>query len=185
MGSEFQKILNKEGISQQLTVGYAPPQNGKAERWNRTLVDGIRTVLIDSELPLSFWEDAMEYVVFTRNHSPTASKKRVPFHLFYKRRPNVKYLRKFGVKAFAHIGKSHKKKLDPITTPVVVLGYQEGVKGYKILDLKTGKVTQSDQVVFIEKENVSLRDINEIPAPADKPVVIISREIVSEQVENQ
>ena len=127
----------------------------------------------------------MEYIVFTQNRSPTASKKRVPFHLFYKRRPNVKYLRKFGVKAFAHIGKSHKKKLDPITTPVVVLGYQEGVKGYKILDLKTGKVTQSDQVVFIENENVSLRDVNEIPAPADKPIVIISREIIPEQINEQ
>ena len=176
VGSEFQKLLTKEGISQQLTVGYAPPQNCKAERWNRTLVDGIRTVLIDSGLPLSFWEDAMEYVVFTRNRSPTASKKKVPFHLFYKRKPNVKYLRRFGTKAYANIGKSHKQKLDPLNTPVVILGYQEGVKGYKVLDLKTGRVTQMDQVVFIENDRVSLTDINKIPAPSGQPIVIISRE---------
>ena len=176
VGSEFQKLLSKEGISQQLTVGYAPPQNGKAERWNRTLVDGIRTVLIDSGLPLSFWEDAMEYVVFTRNRSPTASKKKVPFHLFYERKPNITYLRRFGIKAYAHIGKSHKQKLDPLNSPVVILGYQDGVKGYKVLDLKTGCVTQTDQVVFVENHRVSLTDVNEIPAPSGQPIVIISRE---------
>ena len=177
VGSEFQKLLTKEGISQQLTVGYAPPQNGKAERWNRTLVDGICTVLIDSGLPLSFWEDAMEYIVITHNRCPTASKKKVPFHLFYKRKPNITFLRRFGTKAYAHIGKSHKKKLDPINTPVIVLGYQEGVKGYKILDLKTGRVTQSDQVVFVENNRVSLTDVNEIPAPSGQPIVIISKEV--------
>ena len=168
--------MTKEGISQQLTVGYAPPQNGKAERWNRTLIDGIRTVLIDSSLPLSFWEDAMNYIVFTRNRSPTASKKKVPFHLFYKRKPNVRYLRRFGIKAYAHIGKSHKQKLDPLNTPVIILGYQDGVKGYRVLDLKTGRVTQTDQVVFIENDRVSLTDVNEIPAPSGSPIVIISRE---------
>ena len=176
VGSEFQKLLSKEGISQQLTVGYAPQQNGKVERWNRMLVDGIRIVLIDSGLPLSFWEDAMEYVVFTRNRCPIASKKKVPFHLFYKKKPDIRFLRRFGVKAFAHIGKSNKQKLDPITSPVIVLGYQEGVKGYKILDLKTGRVTQSDQVVFIENNKISLTDINEIPAPSGQPIVIISKE---------
>ena len=94
----------------------------------------------------------MEYVMFTRNQSPTASKKKVPFHLFYKRKPNVKYLHCFGTKAYAHIRKSHKQKLDPLNTPVVILGYQEGIKGYKVLDLKTGRVTQTDQVVFIEND---------------------------------
>ena len=35
VGSEFQKLLSKEGISQQLTVGYAPQQNGKAECYEK------------------------------------------------------------------------------------------------------------------------------------------------------
>ena len=116
------------------------------------MIDGIQTVLIDSGLLLSFWEDAMEYIVFTRNRSPTASKKKVPFHLFYKRKLNVKYLWHFRTKAYVHIGKSHKQKLNLLNSPVVILGYQDEVKGYKALDLKTGWVTQTDQVVFIEND---------------------------------
>ena len=164
-----------------MTVGYAPQQNGKAERWNRTLIEGIRTVLIDSGLPLSFWEDDMEYITFTRNRCPIASKKRVPFHAFYGKRPNTTYLRRFRIRAFAHIGKSHKRKLDPINSPVVILGYQDGVKGYKVLDLKTGRVTQTDQVVFTENNKVSLSDVNKVPAPSGQPIVIISREFEKER----
>ena len=59
---------------------------------------------------------------------------------------------------------------------MIVLGYQEGVKGYKILDLQTGRVTQSDQVIFIENDQISLTDVNEIPAPSRQPIVIISKE---------
>src|SRR5262249_16380017 len=35
-------------------------QNGKAERLNRTLVEGVRTVLHDAGLPKSFWAEALQ-----------------------------------------------------------------------------------------------------------------------------
>ncbi|CAI7880479.1 unnamed protein product [Closterium sp. NIES-54] len=45
----------EEGIQHQLTVPYNPQQNGMAERFNRTLQEGARTLLGRAGLPDPFW----------------------------------------------------------------------------------------------------------------------------------
>jgi len=49
--SEFVTYLTQEGIKQELTIPHTPQQNGKAERLNRTLIEGVCTMLVDSKLP--------------------------------------------------------------------------------------------------------------------------------------
>jgi hypothetical protein len=46
------------GISMQVTAPYAHAQAGKAERYVRTIEDGIQALLADAKLPPSFWGDA-------------------------------------------------------------------------------------------------------------------------------
>ena len=43
----------------ELTTTHTPQQNGTAERLNRTLIEGIRTMLADSKLPHSFWAETL------------------------------------------------------------------------------------------------------------------------------
>ena len=38
----------KEGIKHELTMPHTPQQNGTTERLNRTLTEGVRTMLADS-----------------------------------------------------------------------------------------------------------------------------------------
>ncbi|CAI7876180.1 unnamed protein product, partial [Closterium sp. NIES-53] len=45
IGADFEAVLKKKGIQHQLTVPYNPQQNGMAERFNRTLQEGARTLL--------------------------------------------------------------------------------------------------------------------------------------------
>ena len=52
---EFENYLKREGIKHELTIPKCPEQNGVAERFNRTLVEMVRSMLADSELPKSFW----------------------------------------------------------------------------------------------------------------------------------
>ncbi|CAI7881143.1 unnamed protein product [Closterium sp. NIES-53] len=52
LGAEFQSWLKWHGIKQQLTTAYTPQSNGVAERANRTIIKGRRTILVDSGLPL-------------------------------------------------------------------------------------------------------------------------------------
>lgn len=51
--------LTKRGIHVQQTAAYAHQQNGKAERYVRTIEDGMRTLVASSDLPPSFWTYAV------------------------------------------------------------------------------------------------------------------------------
>ena len=52
--AEFIAYLTQEGIKHELTTPHTPQQNGAAERLNRTLIEGVRTMLADSKLPHEF-----------------------------------------------------------------------------------------------------------------------------------
>ena len=69
--TEFTSFLTKEGIKHELTIPHTPQQNGVAERLNRTLIEGVRTMLADSKLPHRFWAEALSTAVYLRNRSPT------------------------------------------------------------------------------------------------------------------
>ncbi|CAI7902835.1 unnamed protein product [Closterium sp. NIES-54] len=62
LGAEFRSWLKRHGIKQQLTMAYTPQSNGVAERANRTIIEGGRTILVDSGLPLRFWPLAIRHV---------------------------------------------------------------------------------------------------------------------------
>jgi len=47
------KFLEKRGICAQYTMPGTPHQNGVAERHNRTLMDMVRSMIINSSLPIS------------------------------------------------------------------------------------------------------------------------------------
>ncbi|CAI7811690.1 unnamed protein product, partial [Closterium sp. NIES-53] len=55
IGADFEVVLKKKGIEHQLMVPYNPQQNGVAERFNRTLQEGARTLLGRAGLPDPFW----------------------------------------------------------------------------------------------------------------------------------
>ena len=52
--TEFVNYLSKEGIKHELTTPHTPQQNGAAERLNRTLIEGVRTMLADSKVTSQF-----------------------------------------------------------------------------------------------------------------------------------
>lgn len=64
--------LKGKGIKQQeLTTSETPQYNGVAERINRTLLNNVRVMLADADLPNVFWFEALTYAVHLHNLSPT------------------------------------------------------------------------------------------------------------------
>jgi len=55
----FAKFLESHGICAQYTMPGTPQQNGVAERRNRTLMNMVRSMLINSSLPVSSWMYAL------------------------------------------------------------------------------------------------------------------------------
>ncbi|CAI7919483.1 unnamed protein product [Closterium sp. NIES-53] len=74
IGADFEAVLKKKGIQHQLTVPYNPQQNGVAERFNRTLQEGARTLLGRAGLPDPFWVTALRQVALVKNRKAISSK---------------------------------------------------------------------------------------------------------------
>jgi hypothetical protein len=86
--------------------------------------------------------------VYILNRSPTkALNGRTPYEAWHGHKPGVSHLRVFCCLAFAkelgHVG-----KLDDRSTPGVFIGYAEGSKAYRILDLVTQRVRTTCDVVL-------------------------------------
>jgi len=60
------------------------------------------------------------------------------------------YSEVFGCKAYAHISRDEWKNLKPMSLEFIFLGFEKGVKGYRLWDLKNKKKVLSRDVVFDE-----------------------------------
>ncbi|GJP84214.1 hypothetical protein CLOP_g14301 [Closterium sp. NIES-67] len=90
--------LKRKGIQHQLTVPYNPQQNGVAERFNRTLQEGARTLLGRAGLPDPFWVSALRQVALVKNRvlATVGDKEWIPYVKWYGSAPVVNMLRAFG-----------------------------------------------------------------------------------------
>jgi hypothetical protein len=88
--------------------------------------------------------------VYILSRSPTkALNGRTLYEAWHGCKPTVSHLRVFG---FLTFGKEfgHIDKLDDRSTPGVFIGYAEGLKAYRILDLGTHRVRTLRDIVFDE-----------------------------------
>ena len=61
-----------KGVTSEMTAPYKSQQNGKAERVNRTLMERVRTALLDAGAEEELWAEALASVVHDLNRSPKA-----------------------------------------------------------------------------------------------------------------
>jgi len=157
--AEFESYLKTEGVRRQLTIPKTPEQNGVAERMNRTLVETVRSMLADAELPPVFWAEALSTAVYLRNRSPTKALKDItPYEAWTGEKPNVEHLRTFGCTAYAHVPKDERKKLDSKAKRCILLGYGADTKGYRLYDPEKRRVFYSRDVVFCEEKEDEIKE---------------------------
>ena len=156
--NEFESYLQEAGIRHEKTIPKTPEQNGVAERMNRTLIEAVRCMLSDSNLPKTFWAEALSTAVYVRNRCPTSSlKDMTPYEALNSHKPNVSHLRTFGCISYVHIPKDERDKLDPTSKKCVLVGYGSTTKGYRLYDLDKMKILYSRNVIFDETQSVSFK----------------------------
>ena len=148
----FQAFCDSKGIKRELTAPYNPPQNGVAERMNRTIQDKVRTMLSHAALPHGFWAEAVMTAVHLINRSPNRSLGGgIPQEAWSGKPPSYAHLRVFGCEAFVHIRKEERNKLEPKSCKCIFLGYgDEGEMGYRLWDPEKRKIVRSNDVIFRE-----------------------------------
>ena len=167
---DFYNLLNKHGISRELTVSYTPEQNGGAERRNRTLMDTARCLLLESGLPAVFWGEAVNTANYIRNRGPSRKVNgRTPHECWTGKRPTVSYFKRFGSEFFVLDKRPNKDKLQPCSKKGIFVGYSLETKGFRVWLPEEKKVIVSRDVPFMDKWGP--RDDDETTRPFDDPFV--------------
>ena len=60
----------------------SPNKNGVAERTNKTLLDMLRSMLSNSNIPRSLWVESRKTTTYILNHVRTKALPMTPFELF-------------------------------------------------------------------------------------------------------
>ena len=84
------------------------------EHKNITIMEAVRAMLHDQDLPMHLWTEAARTTVYVQNRTPhRVLKNKTPEEVFSSKKPKVSHLRIFGCPMYIHIPKEKRTKLDP------------------------------------------------------------------------
>ncbi|KAH9725257.1 hypothetical protein KPL70_007804 [Citrus sinensis] len=138
------------GPAQQISLG---------ERMNRTLMERVRCMLVQTKLPKSLWAEILLTAYYLVNLSlSSAIEFKTPYEKWTGQPTNYGDLKAFGYTAYAHVSQ---EKLAPRALKGIFIGYPEGVKGYKIwcTDVNPLKYIINKDVIFNEEELISKKSV--------------------------
>lgn len=152
------------GIHHSMGPPHSPQLNGKAERFNRTILDRILPTLFHSNLPTRFWKDSARNSLAGLNVSPSRSNPGAssPASLWYEKPPSYVRMRTFGCKCWRMItGPTRGGKLSPKSAASLYLYTLPDGDGWMVWDTSLNRAVKSHDVIFIEDQFPGLGNVSE------------------------
>uniref|UniRef100_T1ILJ6 Endonuclease n=1 Tax=Strigamia maritima TaxID=126957 RepID=T1ILJ6_STRMM len=150
---EFEKYLRQYGIEIQRTNAYSPQMNGTAERINRTILDGVRAMLADTDLPQELWAELSVTLTYLKNYYPHARlKQEILYVNCQKRHLSLRHLRRPGCVAYVNIPKQKQDEKLNVRAWKGMVGYAFRTRGYRIWNPETNEVAETKHVKFQEDQ---------------------------------
>lgn len=147
----FKTVLHQKGITHQLSPAYTKEPNGLVERVNRTIVNKIRCLLINSHLPKELWGEACVTAAHIYNRSPhTGLGFKTPYEIKYGHKPNIAHIKTFGSICYYKNKGNHLKKLDEKAIQGVLVGFNNNL--YKVYNPVTRRSLWSRDVHIMENK---------------------------------
>ncbi|GBL76200.1 Retrovirus-related Pol polyprotein from transposon TNT 1-94 [Araneus ventricosus] len=109
---DLDNFLEQQGINHEKTNPYTPEQNGVAERYNLTALDGVKTLLKSSGVAQKFWGEALLCFTYTWNRVCHKDGNKTPFEKYSGKKPSVSHLKPFGCLEYVGVPKQLRKRLD-------------------------------------------------------------------------
>ncbi|KAF0691471.1 hypothetical protein As57867_017258, partial [Aphanomyces stellatus] len=125
MSKELNSYCKGIGIEQLYTNPYSPEENCVVEKSNYTVMNKVRCILQACGMDKVYWGEALNYVVYTENRSPTKA---------------------LGGNFCVH----RQGQLDPRAIKCVFVGYASQHKSYRLIDCDSGQLIQCRSVTFTE-----------------------------------
>ena len=153
-GGEYKTLdmfCKATGVSRQVSEAKNQARNGKAERMHRTIMNMVRSMILASNLPLSFWGDAAEYAAYILNRSRTKSNPGgiSPMEFLTKKVPTLNDIVVFGSTCTVHVN-ARNKSLGDRGKATIIIGKSDETKGYKVYIPKDKVVMVTQHVRNIE-----------------------------------
>jgi hypothetical protein len=116
-----------------------------------TIVEKVICMLKMAKLLKQFWGETVRTACYLINWSPSVPLKfEIPERVWSKKNVSYSHLRVFGCKAYVHIPKEQRSKLDDKATPYIFLGYRNEEFGYRLWDPEKRRIVTCKDVVFYE-----------------------------------
>ena len=64
---EFEVFCKEARFKRELTTPYNPQQNGVAKRNNRTIMEAMKTMIHDQDIPMYLWAEAARMTIYVQN----------------------------------------------------------------------------------------------------------------------
>ena len=152
MSHDFHNFVAEHGIHHDMPSLYCPQANGVAERINRTIVEGLISLLNQAQAPNALWAEALLSFVFVKNRSPHAALAGgVPLAVWRGKPVRVDMLRIWGCRAY-HTVTNGRAKLDDKAVPLVFIGYDGDTAAYRLFDPATRKTVRFRDARFVKDE---------------------------------
>ena len=102
-----------------------------------------------TNLPLSFWDYALEIAAFTSNRVPSKSVETTPYELWFGSKPKLSFLKVRGCDAY--VKRLQPDKLELKSEKCVFIGYPKETIGYTFYLRSEGKIFVAKNGSFLEK----------------------------------
>ena len=154
-GGEYEKLnsfFQRVGISHRVSCPHAHQQNGAAERKHRHIVEVGLALLAHASMPLKYWDHAFLTATYLINLLPSkVINYETPVARLLQEKPDYSSLRVFGCAVWPNLRPYNARKLAFRSVRCAFLGYSAMHKGFKCLDISTGRIYISRDVTFDEE----------------------------------
>ncbi|KAF0703375.1 hypothetical protein AaE_015405 [Aphanomyces astaci] len=152
LSKEFSQSLTTLGIKHETSAVDSQFQNGKAERFNRTIFEMALAMLTHASMARVWWGEAINTATFLRNRLVNSvDRVKSPIELLLGQKPNLSNWKVWGCICFHLLPYQAKRdKLRPKAVKCIFLGYSDTQKAYRLLDLDANKLVFSVNVKFFE-----------------------------------
>ena len=149
----WRDVCRKNQIEYTYSPPYTPILNRKIERYWRMFGNLSKTRLYESKCPMIYWPYACRYTNYLQNMTKIVYKDgtaKTPHEIFFKRKANLRMVRRWGCVASANIDRSLRSKAEPKAVVGYFVDVDESNQTYLIYVPRTQKLYRSADCVFDE-----------------------------------
>lgn len=156
LSTRFRKLLHKHGIAHDTVAVHSPELNSIAKHFNLTIMTMVQSLLTDSCLLCSMWDEALQTTTHINNWLPTRSKSGHTLHeLWMGEPPMYKHLHLF--RCHAHIlqpSATHSKLNDQSMPTVYLRPAHDNAQHHRLWIPNMDSIIESRDVVFSKTAKV-------------------------------